>query len=188
VSTSTLPQGGQTLYNAELADLICYRMSQGESLNAICLPEDFPVAESTVRLWAIQDREGFSAKYRLAREMQIDHWAEEIKELGDKPLVGLVTTTTETAKSTETKIVESDNVERSKLQVHTREWLSARMAPRKWGDRLDISGEIDCKLSVQFSIAPAPAARVELPASVRALLPAPGVARSAELPGEQSAK
>jgi len=178
--------GGQTLYDDSIAREVCRRLAAGESLNSIC-DEDFPVAESTVRLWAIDDREGFAAKYRLAREMQADHWAEETKLLADRPLLGEVVTTTETAaKGTETKTVVADNVERSKLQVHAREWIASRMAPRRWGDRLDISGEIDCKLSVQFSIAPAPAARLELPASVRALLPAPGVARLRDSDAEGS--
>jgi len=168
-------RGRPTLYTPEIAEQICKRLAAGESLQAICADQGLP-DEVTVRDWAIQDRSGFSAQYRRARAIQASHYAEEQIGMADEIVQDRAALTPELVNAT-------------KLRVDARRWFAARVAPKDWGDRLDVSGEIDCKLSVQFSIAPAAhLARVELPASVRALLPAPGVARSAELPGEQSAK
>ena len=59
--------GRPTSYNQELADTICQRLAGGESLRSICRDEDKPHI-STVLLWVVQDREGFSEQYMQARE------------------------------------------------------------------------------------------------------------------------
>jgi hypothetical protein len=40
-------------------------------------------AEATVRLWAAEDREGFSAQYARARDIGLDALAEEVLEIAD---------------------------------------------------------------------------------------------------------
>ena len=60
----------ENLYTPALADAICKRIAEGESLRAICRDPDMP-SEGTVRDWAREDRDGFGARYRLAREL---HW------------------------------------------------------------------------------------------------------------------
>jgi hypothetical protein len=73
----------ETGYNAEIADEICRRMAEGESLRSICRTEGYP-AESTVRGWAMRDREGFAERYRQARLLQLEAWADEIVEIADR--------------------------------------------------------------------------------------------------------
>ncbi len=41
-------------------------------------------AESTVRLWATDNVRGFAAQYARAREVQADHYADEINEIADQ--------------------------------------------------------------------------------------------------------
>jgi Bacteriophage Sf6, terminase small subunit-like len=48
----------QTNYTREIAETICTRMSEGESLRAICRDPGMP-SEGTVRGWAVRDVEGF---------------------------------------------------------------------------------------------------------------------------------
>lgn len=62
-------QGRPTAYTKKIADEICLRLSVGESLRSICRDDYMPVL-STVLLWVIKDREGFSAQYAQAREAQ----------------------------------------------------------------------------------------------------------------------
>ena len=71
------------LYTPALADTICKRISEGESLRAICRDAGMP-SEGTVRGWAREDRDGFGARYRLARELQLDHWADVIIDIADE--------------------------------------------------------------------------------------------------------
>ena len=67
----------ETRYTPELADVILDRMSNGMALRQVCRDEGMP-AESSVRQWVRDDRDGFAVKYNQARAMQIDCWADEI--------------------------------------------------------------------------------------------------------------
>ena len=75
-------RGRPTAYTPELAAEICERMAAGESLRSICRSEDMP-SEITVRRWAIENREGFSAQYAMASETRMDCLADEIVEIAD---------------------------------------------------------------------------------------------------------
>jgi hypothetical protein len=61
-------KGSPTLYTAELAERILRGLRRGRSLRAICKDDGIP-SEGTVRTWATDDREGFAARYRQAREI-----------------------------------------------------------------------------------------------------------------------
>jgi terminase small subunit-like protein len=51
----------QTNYAPEIADTICTRMSEGESLRAICRDPGMP-SGGTVRGWAVRDVDGFDQR------------------------------------------------------------------------------------------------------------------------------
>jgi terminase small subunit-like protein len=57
----------QTNYSKEIADIICTRMAEGESLRSICRDAGMP-SEGTVRGWAARDVDGFAERYRAARK------------------------------------------------------------------------------------------------------------------------
>jgi hypothetical protein len=71
----------QTSYSRELADAICRRMSEGESLRAVCRDAGMP-SEGTIRGWEREDRDGFAEHYRQARLLQLDYWGDEIIKSG----------------------------------------------------------------------------------------------------------
>ena len=56
-----------TAYTEDIKDEICTRIAGGESLRSICADEAMP-AMSTVLLWVVNDREGFSEHYHASRE------------------------------------------------------------------------------------------------------------------------
>lgn len=64
-------------------DVICERISEGESLRAICRDPGMPT-EGAVRAWARDNRDGFGTKYRIARELQLDFWDDEIVAIADQ--------------------------------------------------------------------------------------------------------
>lgn len=105
------------LYTPELAEEICRRLSMGESLNSICKTEGYP-SEGTVRAWAVEDYAGFASKYARAREAQADVYFEQIKQIAD-----------------ETPAVREE-IELARLKIDARKWTSARMAPRKYGEKV----------------------------------------------------
>ena len=111
---------GQTLgrpsaYNEELAERILLRLADGESLNSICKDEGMP-SRVTVYAWALRN-EDFLNKYRAAREQQADSLADDTQAIADAAT--------------------PENWTVARLQVQVRQWAAAKMAPRKYGDRLD---------------------------------------------------
>ena len=121
------------MFSQELADIICKRLSEGESLRAICRDDGMPT-EATIRNWAMIDYHGFFAQYARAREIGYAVMAEELLELSDKPNIG----TKEVSKATGLEITTGDNVDRTRLQIDTRKWLLSKMLPKIYGDKQQI--------------------------------------------------
>jgi hypothetical protein len=116
--------GRPTAYTAELGDAICALLAEGETLNAICKREDVPVAESTVRGWALNAKHPFSANYARAREIGYHKLADETLDIAD-------------AEETE-----PGQVARDRLRVDTRKWLLSKALPKVYGDKLELSGSV----------------------------------------------
>lgn len=115
-------------YTAEVTAAICERLGLGESLRQICADESMP-GKSTVMRW-LHDHKEFRDQYARAREDQAEHWAEEIIQISDDG-----TNDTQTDEVGHER-VNQDVIARSRLRVDTRKWLMARMAPKKYGDKV----------------------------------------------------
>ena len=119
-------------YSAEIAALICERLGLGESLREVCRDEEMP-DKSTVMRWLARYSE-FRDQYACAREAQADYYAEEIIEISDDATNDWME---RNRSDGQTEEVENKEVlARSRLRVDTRKWLMARMAPKKYGDRI----------------------------------------------------
>ena len=103
-----------TNYCRDLADTICQRMTDGESLRSVCQTEGYP-SEGTVRGWAARDVDGFGARYRHARDQLLEYWSDEIVDLADRD--------------------DLDPRDRQ-VRIDTRKWLMSKLAPRRYGERL----------------------------------------------------
>lgn len=128
--------GRPSTYTPEIAAEICRRLAAGESLRAICSDQDgvFP-AESTVRLWATDDVQGFAAQYARARDVGLDCKADELLAVASTPVVA----TKEVSKPlTGTEITTGDAVDRSKLHVDALKWYLSKLAPKRYGDKIAI--------------------------------------------------
>lgn len=128
-------------YTQGVADAICERLSAGESLNAICKTPGMP-PESTVRGWAMDNVDGFAAKYARARSIGLDVIAEEIIAISDDGTNDYV----ETADPDNPGYAfNGEHVQRSKLRVDARKWFLSKLKPEKYGDRsaLEVSGSLD---------------------------------------------
>src|SRR5260370_29653217 len=69
-------------------------------------------------------------RYARAREEQADKLFREIIEIADDASGDYVTT------SDGKRIVDHENIRRSRLRVDARKWAAARLAPKKYGDRV----------------------------------------------------
>jgi hypothetical protein len=138
--------GRPSKFTQEIADSVCERIASGDSVRTICLDSDMPPM-STVFRWLAQI-ESFREQYARAREAQADLMAEEILAIADE---------------TEHDTIDTENGERptnewiarSRLRVDARKWLASKMAPKKYGDKLDLDATISGK-------AGAPAVQVQI--------------------------
>lgn len=125
------PRGRPTLYDPVLAMDVCARISAGESLRSICEPEDMP-AESTVRLWNVDDVNGFSAHYARACRMRAERWAEEIIGIADDASRDTLTSDEGEERAN------SEWINRSRLRVDARKWIASKLLPKVYGDKVEV--------------------------------------------------
>jgi hypothetical protein len=122
-------RGRPSEYTAEVATAICARLASGETLRAICRDDGMP-AESTVRGWALDDREGFAAQYARSREIGYMAMADEALEIADDG-------SNDTYKTEEgQEATNHDVIARSRLRVDTRKWLLSKALPKVFGDKI----------------------------------------------------
>lgn len=137
-------RGRPSLYTPELAELICERIAAGESLVEICEDERMPSA-ATVRLWAIDDREGFSALSARAYGLGYETLAEQCLKIADTPVEGIETTLKADGGE---EVKRGDMLGHRKLQIETRMRLLGKWAPKRYGDKLELAGSKDSPLTV----------------------------------------
>lgn len=131
-----------------IAEEICLRMMEGESLKAVCKDEHMP-NRATVFRWLIADEE-FRRHYEIARQMLADLLFDEIKDIADDGRNDFMDRLA--ADGTIERAVDHENIHRSKLRVDTRKWMAAKLLPVRYGDRIGVD------LTVPFDAAAALAA------------------------------
>lgn len=124
--------GRPSTFTQAIADEICERIAEGESLRAICAADDMP-NKATVFKWLAADR-AFSDQYARARECQADALADEVVYIADTPQIG----TKSVSKATGLEITEGDMIEHRRLQVDARKWMAGKLAPKKYGNKQEI--------------------------------------------------
>lgn len=130
-ATQLKPRGQLTVHTPEAAEEICLRLSQGQTLRSICKDDHLP-AESTVRLWVLDDRNGFAAHYARARNLGLDCMADYALTVardgkGDEY-------------DPETGKINQESYQRSRLHVDTLKWYLSKLAPKRYGDKLQHTG------------------------------------------------
>lgn len=107
----------------------------GHSLRAICRDAGMP-PPSTVRWWVVDDRNGFAARYARARDVGLDDLAEEIIDISDDAGNDWMESNDPDNPGWRAN---HDHIQRSKLRVDARKWYVAKLAPKRYGDRLDVT-------------------------------------------------
>lgn len=135
--------GNTTVYTRELADEICERIADGETLRQVCRLKG--IAASTVRRWVLNDIDGFSARYTHARELCLESWADEVVEIGDDGVNDWMSREHKDLPDNDPKKiawqVNGEHVTRSRLRVDSRKWLLSKLRPDKYGDKLQVGGD-----------------------------------------------
>ena len=129
--------GRPSLYTPELADRICQRLAEGESLLSICRDDEMP-SRPTVHKWVTEDTEGFAAKYAHAREAGCDVMAEQLMEIADDGRNDFMAAQANEDGEGGAVKFDAEHVQRSKLRVDARKWYLSKIAPKRYGDKQQV--------------------------------------------------
>lgn len=137
--------GRPTVFTQHIADLICVRISEGESLKSITLDEEMP-DRATVYRWLAADPV-FCDMYTRAREDQADTLADEIMAIADEtpdlnPILDKHGALIEIQ-------LHSAYLQWQKQRIDARKWTAMKLKPKKYGDRQIIAGDSEAPLAVQ---------------------------------------
>jgi terminase small subunit-like protein len=131
---------GQIAYTAEIEDLILGELMSGRTLTDICRDPDMPHVRS-VQSWLAEDRDGFAARYKRAREIGCDIVADDIVDIADDRSGDWIVRTHRDG--TTEAILDSERIRRAQLRIKARHWRLSKMLPRTYGDRLDLTSKHD---------------------------------------------
>jgi len=124
-----------TSYTQEIADEICEHLSLGESIRTVCKPEHMP-SIATFYSW-LRTYDEFLEQYARAKQESADAMAEDILDIADDGTNDYMERKNKDGSTCE--VVNSEVLQRSRLRVDTRKWLMAKMKPKKYGDRIDMT-------------------------------------------------
>lgn len=125
-----------TTFNEAIAEEICERVATtSRGLDFICEADDDLPCARTVHRW-LAANETFCQSYLRARERQADRLFDECLEISDD---GTNDTKVVGADGNEREVQNSEWISRSKLRVDTRLRMAGKLAPKKYGDKLDIN-------------------------------------------------
>jgi len=134
--------GRPSSFTDQMANLICIRLAEGESLNKICKEDGMP-DKATVFRWLATDA-SFCDKYARARELQAETQFDELIDIVDQP-PELSYVTDKNGELIEVKF-DSSYVAWMRLRVDTRKWTAARMAPKKYGEYKQPEEKVDAMI------------------------------------------
>lgn len=125
------PNGRPSKYTEAIADTICSRLSNGESLAQICREDAFP-SQQTVYSWLFS-MPVFLEKYTRAREEQADTNADQILKIADEEPPSY---TDEKGRTT----LDMTYLAWQKQRIDARKWTAMKLRPKKYGERLAHEG------------------------------------------------
>lgn len=145
--TEETKQGRPTKYTDKLSDVICAKLSEGQSLRTVCKSDDMP-CKATIFNW-IRTNEDFLDQYTRAKQESADALTDEMLDIADDSTNDYMTKSNEDG--SEYEAVNAEHIQRSRLRIETRKWLSSKLKPKKYGDKLQ--AEITAPEGVVFNMA-----------------------------------
>jgi transposase len=124
-------------YSPKVAERVCVAIAEGYSLRQIAAREGWP-DRSTILRWLNKHAE-FRDQYARAREMQAEHFADEILEIADDGSNDWIERKRQDG-SIEI-VLDHEHVQRSRLRVDARKWLLSKLMPKQYGDKVEVTGK-----------------------------------------------
>lgn len=123
-------------FSQEVADAICQKLVEGESLRSICDAEDMPACSTVFRWLSLND--AFSEQYARAREAQADALFDDILSIADDARNDWMERRGEEDAGWQAN---GEHIQRSRLRIDARKWMAGKLRPKKYGEKLELSGD-----------------------------------------------
>jgi hypothetical protein len=120
--------GRPTVFSKEVCDEICDRLAHGETLRSILADDHLPVRSAVYR-W-LDENEDFKDQYAQARVKQADYYAEMIVD----------------------EAFSSNDAAIGRLRMDALKWASSKLAPKKYGDKVEVEQTGNNSVSLSFSL------------------------------------
>ena len=157
---------------AAAAQIVLDGMVSGLSMRQSCIKAG--IGASTWIDWVTADRE-LNERYARAREGLLDAMVDQILTLADSPVPTL-----------DNGATDPGMVRQRQLQIDARRWILSKLAPNKYGDRLDVS-VTDNRISITGALQAAQSRLVDIVDATPRLAP-PDADRDADDAGGGRAK
>lgn len=128
---TNINMGRPLSFTSAVGEEICERLMQGRSLRQICADPEMPDRTTVVR-WLARE-EDFAAKYARARDVYADVMEEDMAEIEDRTLSGEIEPAA------------------ARVVLTSKQWRAAKLAPKKYGDRLDLNHSGQVKVAKELS-------------------------------------
>jgi len=125
---------------AEVASVVLNSMVSGNSMRQSCIKAG--IGAATWIDWVNADP-ALAERYARAREGLLDAMVDQILTLADSPVPTL-----------DNGATDPGMVRQRQLQIDARRWVLSKLAPNKYGDRLDVS-VTDTRISISGALAAA---------------------------------
>jgi hypothetical protein len=122
--------GRPSTFTQAIADEICERILEGESLRHVCAENAMP-NRSTVLRW-LDENEDFAAKYARARELQGDYMDDLILEAAAE--------------------TDSENAPAQRVRIDAYKWRASKLKPKRYGDKTLVGSDPDNPLPAGFHL------------------------------------
>lgn len=132
-----MPGGRPTSYTQEVADRICAELSLGSSIRTVCKPDDMPAVKTIFNWFRTQPE--FLQQYTRAKQESADAMAEDILDIADDGSNDWMIA--HRKDESEAWQLNGEHIQRSRLRIDTRKFLMAKMKPKVYGEKLDVTSD-----------------------------------------------
>jgi hypothetical protein len=137
-------KGAPTIKTPEILEAILAGISIGKSARTMCV--EVGISQRVLWNWLANDLE-LMRNYLRAKELCVDAYAEEIIEISDDGSRDVQ------IDEKGREVINRDVIARAQLRIDARKWYAARLAPKKYGDKLPVTQEAaDTKKAVVYSV------------------------------------
>ena len=132
-------QGGRpSKFSEAILETIIEKLSDGVPLRKICRDDETMPSWRTVYRW--MEDESVSSRIARARELGYDSLAEESIAIADDTSKDFIERERQDGRIE--VVSDTEHIQRSKLRIETRLKLLAKWFPKKYGDKLEVKGDL----------------------------------------------